>query len=78
MKMTLKTELQDYLGDVSKFEYVLYRDIVYQVCGDPDKYNVVPVLDVKKRHITSISGSDLVTPLDVEFTFIPKTGDEIL
>ena len=78
MKITIKTDLKDYVENLPKYSYLLHQDVPYLILDYPDEWTHIPIVDIQKKDITYILKSTLVTPVDVEFTFIPYRGDEHL
>ena len=78
MKIVMKTPVMDCIGNVQMYHYCVHQDIAYQVVGNITEEHKIPVLSVHKRHVFYMPIGTLVTPVDVEFTFIPQLGDEVL
>ena len=77
MKITMKTPIMDCIGNLKLYEYFIHHDVAYQVVRNEDMVNVT-VWSIKERIEAFIHISTMVTPVDVEFTFIPQLGDEVL
>ena len=77
MKITMKTPEMDCVGNLNLYDYFIHHDAAYQVIRNEETGNVT-VWSIKERMEAFMNISTMVTPVDVEFTFIPQMGDEVL